>query len=75
VNTRQPQIKIHLPAGGDVAELQIIIVLRIVGGICAGVMWPMIAAYAMRLVQPEHHVRLLLSRWLAIRSASVWGCH
>jgi predicted MFS family arabinose efflux permease len=31
----------------------IIIVCRIVGGICAGVMWPMIAAYGTRLV-PEH---------------------
>src|SRR5687768_11650128 len=30
-----------------------IVVLRVVGGICAGVMWPMIAAYGTRLV-PEH---------------------
>jgi predicted MFS family arabinose efflux permease len=31
----------------------VIIVCRILGGICAGVMWPMIAAYGTRLV-PEH---------------------
>src|SRR5688572_7567473 len=31
----------------------IIVALRIVGGVCAGVMWPMIAAYGARLV-PEH---------------------
>lgn len=31
----------------------VIIASRIVGGICAGVMWPMIAAYGTRLV-PEH---------------------
>lgn len=31
----------------------VIIAFRIVGGICAGVMWPMIAAYGTRLV-PEH---------------------
>ncbi len=32
---------------------QIIVGSRIVGGICAGVMWPMIAAYGSRLVPPE----------------------
>ena len=31
----------------------VIVAARIVGGICAGVMWPMIAAYGTRLV-PEH---------------------
>jgi predicted MFS family arabinose efflux permease len=31
----------------------LIVVCRILGGICAGVMWPMIAAYGTRLV-PEH---------------------
>ncbi len=31
----------------------VIVVFRIVGGVCAGVMWPMIAAYGARLV-PEH---------------------
>lgn len=33
----------------------VIIVFRIVGGICAGVMWPMIAAYGARLVPEEMH--------------------
>lgn len=33
----------------------LIIVLRVIGGICAGVMWPMIAAYGMRLVNEEQH--------------------
>lgn len=33
----------------------IIIFLRIIGGICAGVMWPMIAAYGMRLVDENQH--------------------
>ena len=40
---------------GLVHNYTIIIILRIVGGICAGVMWPMIAAYGMRLVGEEHH--------------------
>lgn len=31
----------------------VIIAFRVVGGVCAGVMWPMIAAYGTRLV-PEH---------------------
>jgi predicted MFS family arabinose efflux permease len=31
----------------------VIVVCRILGGVCAGVMWPMIAAYGTRLV-PEH---------------------
>jgi predicted MFS family arabinose efflux permease len=33
----------------------VIIFLRIIGGICAGVMWPMIAAYGMRLVHEDYH--------------------
>ena len=33
----------------------VIVACRIVGGICAGVMWPMIAAYGTRLVPPEQH--------------------
>lgn len=33
----------------------VIIVLRVVGGICAGVMWPMIAAYGTRLVPENMH--------------------
>ncbi|MCE7059351.1 MFS transporter [Dyadobacter sp. CY343] len=40
---------------GILANYTIIIILRIIGGICAGVMWPMIAAYGMRLVNHEHH--------------------
>lgn len=40
---------------GLVHNYSVIIVLRIIGGICAGVMWPMIAAYGMRLVGPQHH--------------------
>lgn len=30
------------------------IVGRVIGGICAGVLWPMIAAYGMKLVDDEH---------------------
>ena len=33
----------------------VIIAFRIVGGICAGVMWPMIAAYGTRLVPENMH--------------------
>jgi predicted MFS family arabinose efflux permease len=40
---------------GLVLNYTIIIILRIIGGICAGVMWPMIAAYGMRLVNEEQH--------------------
>lgn len=40
---------------GLVHNYTIIIVLRVIGGICAGVMWPMIAAYGMRLVDEKHH--------------------
>ncbi|GGW41060.1 MFS transporter [Arenibacter certesii] len=40
---------------GLVHNYTIIIILRIIGGICAGVMWPMIAAYGMRLVGVKHH--------------------
>ncbi len=40
---------------GLVHNYIIIIVLRVIGGVCAGVMWPMIAAYGMRLVGEEHH--------------------
>ncbi len=38
---------------GVSSSYPVIIAARIVGGICAGVMWPMIAAYGTRLV-PEH---------------------
>lgn len=40
---------------GLVHDYTIIIILRVIGGICAGVMWPMIAAYGMRLVGEKHH--------------------
>ena len=35
----------------------LILALRFIGGISAGVMWPMIAAYGMRLVEPSHQGR------------------
>lgn len=40
---------------GLIHDYTIIIALRIIGGICAGVMWPMIAAYGMRLVDGKDH--------------------
>ncbi len=40
---------------GLVYDYTTIIILRVIGGICAGVMWPMIAAYGMRLVGEENH--------------------
>ncbi|TXE10351.1 MFS transporter [Gelidibacter salicanalis] len=40
---------------GLVHDYTIIIILRVIGGICAGVMWPMIAAYGMRLVDTKDH--------------------
>lgn len=40
---------------GLVHDYTIVIALRVLGGICAGVMWPMIAAYGMRLVDEQHH--------------------
>jgi len=40
---------------GLVHSYTLIIVLRVIGGICAGVMWPMIAAYGMRLVDASQH--------------------
>lgn len=36
-----------------------IVVFRIIGGICAGVMWPMIAAYGTRLVPENMHGRAI----------------
>ncbi len=38
-----------------VSNFAVIISMRVIGGICAGIMWPMIAAYGMRLVSPEHY--------------------
>ncbi|EGV42501.2 MFS transporter [Bizionia argentinensis JUB59] len=40
---------------GLVHDYTAIIALRVIGGICAGVMWPMIAAYGMRLVDEKDH--------------------
>ncbi len=40
---------------GLVHDYTIIIALRVIGGTCAGVMWPMIAAYGMRLVDEKNH--------------------
>jgi predicted MFS family arabinose efflux permease len=40
---------------GLVYDYTIIIAMRVIGGICAGVMWPMIAAYGMRLVDEDQH--------------------
>ncbi|MBK6475612.1 MAG: MFS transporter [Flavobacteriales bacterium] len=40
---------------GFLNDYTAIIALRVVGGICAGVMWPMIAAYGMRLVDEKQH--------------------
>src|SRR5690606_6441636 len=33
----------------------VIVAFRVLGGICAGVMWPMIAAYGTRLAPPHMH--------------------
>lgn len=40
---------------GVVHNYYLIIVMRLIGGVCAGVMWPMIAAFGMRLVEPDQH--------------------
>ncbi len=37
----------------------VIVACRIIGGICAGVMWPMIAAYGTRLVPEDMHGRAI----------------
>ncbi len=42
---------------GLVHNYYLILALRFLGGISAGVMWPMIAAYGMRLVEPSHQGR------------------
>ena len=36
-----------------VSDYAIVVSMRVFGGICAGIMWPMIAAYGMRLVSPK----------------------
>ncbi|MBY5958213.1 MFS transporter [Membranicola marinus] len=40
---------------GMSSDYTVIVILRVIGGICAGVMWPMIAAYGMRLVDEAYH--------------------
>lgn len=42
---------------GLVHNYHLILALRFLGGISAGVMWPMIAAFGMRLVEPNHQGR------------------
>ena len=37
----------------------VIVGARIAGGVCAGVMWPMIAAYGTRLAPPDRHGRVI----------------
>src|SRR3546814_10806403 len=37
------------------SSFEVIVASRILGGICAGVMWPMIAAYGTRLVPENMH--------------------
>ncbi|WP_332872502.1 MFS transporter [Pontibaca salina] len=41
------------------SSYEIIVACRILGGICAGVMWPMIAAYGTRLVPENMHGRAI----------------
>jgi predicted MFS family arabinose efflux permease len=38
-----------------VSSYAVVISMRVIGGICAGIMWPMIAAYGMRLVSPDQY--------------------
>ncbi|HEY9280775.1 MAG TPA: MFS transporter [Eoetvoesiella sp.] len=40
---------------GFSSSYSVIVAMRIVGGICAGIMWPMIAAYGTALVPPNMH--------------------
>jgi len=40
---------------GLVSSYPLIVAMRIVGGMCAGIMWPMIAAYGTALVPEEMH--------------------
>ena len=46
-------------AVGLSSSYQLILAARIAGGICAGVMWPMIAAYGSRLVPPHQQGRAI----------------
>lgn len=40
---------------GLTSSYYVIVAMRILGGICAGIMWPMIAAYGTALVPPHMH--------------------
>lgn len=40
---------------GLTSSYTLIVIMRIVGGICAGIMWPMIAAYGTALVPKDQH--------------------
>jgi len=44
---------------GLTSSYSVMVVFRIVGGVCAGVMWPMIAAYGTRLVPEDMHGRAI----------------
>lgn len=44
---------------GLVSSYPLIVAMRIVGGICAGIMWPMIAAYGTALVPQHMHGRAI----------------
>lgn len=44
---------------GLTSSYAVMVGARIVGGVCAGVMWPMIAAYGTRLVPPDRHGRVI----------------
>ncbi|WP_428910858.1 MFS transporter [Niallia sp. Krafla_26] len=41
------------------SSYSLIAVARLIGGISAGVLWPMVSAYAMRLVSPRFHGRAI----------------
>ena len=44
----------------------VIAVARLAGGISAGVLWPMVSAYAMRLVPSHQHGRAIQSQCLVV---------
>lgn len=44
---------------GLTSSYPVIVAMRIVGGICAGIMWPMVAAYGTALVPQEMHGRAI----------------
>lgn len=56
------------------SSYEIIVACRILGGICAGVMWPMIAAYGTRLVPENMHGKAITSSCRVTPWASASGC-